>query len=221
MMEFDGNLIQLIDRLKRHPEEARHLSALQMVLTMIEKWNAQEDPVESSDEVPTTAWVVRRKIEMILPADKAPELSEEELAPDNEPSDRRWLAPSVVALQQLQQRAGQYHARPVAQWPPRLCPVLGRSLESLPLAWPHLKIRKAPAATRVYREVDPLQTRIDRWYQWLLASPRMQFPSSELSRSEVVAMFIALMLLWSQGEVSVDQTAIFQPLEVSSHGVSQ
>ena len=215
--EFDGNLVRLTERLRRHPEEVRELRVLHLVQTMIEKWNAQEDPVESSDEVPATAWIVRRKIEMVLPVPSVPEPGPDDTPQEKEPVDATWVASASSHLQYLQHIAGRHHRRQISNWPKPLRPVRGRDIQSLPLAWPHLKLRKGPSPTKVFREADPLPARIERWRQWLAHGHRVQFPDPGLSRQEVVAMFIALILLWSRDEVFVDQRAVYAPLEVNGH----
>jgi chromatin segregation and condensation protein Rec8/ScpA/Scc1 (kleisin family) len=214
--EFDGNLIRLTERLKRHPEEARQLHALKLVQTMVEKWNAQDDPVESSDEVPATAWVVRRKIEMVLPRPALAEPAEPEslASPAVTDSDHAWLEPAIACLRHLRANTSRHHERPRGEWPKARHPVRGRSIETLPRAWPRLKPRTTAAPTTVLRETDPLPKRVERWRQALAPGRPVFFPDEQTPRQEVVGMFIALLLLWSSGEVSVHQHAMFEPLEV-------
>ena len=209
---FDGDLASLTERLRRHPEEVRGLSVLRLVQTMVERWNAKSDPVASSDEVPATAWVVRRKIEMALPRPVASELAEviEEQA---QPS-RSWLAPAMAQLEGLRRQANMLHLREPSAWPERLRPVSGRPIASLPEAWPRLKSKRIPAPTKIYREDDPIADRMQRWRHWLEHEAAVSFPSAQMGRIEVVSMFIALILLWSAGEVNVEQAQVYAPLEV-------
>ncbi len=212
-MQFDGNLIQLTERLRRHPEEAKTLNVHEFVHAMVEKWRTDRDLIEVSEEVPQTAWVVRRKVEMLLPAPKPPPEDPMESAPD--PDARRdWVTPAVATLKRAQAEALRYHFRPRSSQPPRFRPIRGRQIGELPLAWPKLKRRISPPPTRVYREVDPVGARLRRWQEWLSREEPARFPPPDWPREEVVRMFIALLTLWSNGEVVIDQAGTFNPLEV-------
>lgn len=209
---FDGDLASLTERLRRHPEEVRALSVLRLVQTMVERWNAKSDPVASSDEVPATAWVVRRKIEMALPRPASSELAE---AIEEEPQpSRSWLAPAIAQLECLRRQANMLHLRERSAWPQHLRPVSGRPIASLPEAWPRLKSKRIPSPTKIYREDDPIADRMQRWRHWLEHEAAVSFPSAQMGRIEVVSMFVALILLWSAGEVNVKQAQVYAALEV-------
>lgn len=217
--DFDGDLFRLTERLRRHPEEVRTIKALNLVRTMVEKWYAQDDPVESSDEVPITAWVVRRKIEMVLPAlQSAGEAVDTAPAADALPLTRDWIGPAITALQAANQVRLGYHLRSASAWPKPLRPVSGRNWPDLAQAWPNLKPKRATPSTVVRRDPDPIASRIARWHAWLAADSTVRFPAASMDRTEVVALFIALMLLWAGGDVDIQQTAAFTALEVTGHG---
>jgi segregation and condensation protein A len=184
---------------------------------MAEKWQGQEDPVAASDEVPVTAWIVRRKVEMTLPglAPETPESTDGEgldVAVDG--SLGEWIPRALVELVNLQRESQLSHFRPRAEWPTALHPVRGASLSGLSDAWPRVIRAPSPRPTTVKREVDPLAQRLAVWRSWLSARPMVAFPAPELARRETVGMFVALLALWSEGEVAIAQPHPFARLEV-------
>ncbi len=215
-MQFDGNLARLTERLRRHPEEAKALNVHDFVCAMVETWRGERDLSQVSDEVPQTAWVVRRKVEVLLPAPEPP--AEDGTESASESPVRDWVDLAVANLKHIQAAALRYHFRPRGAWPPRSRPVRGRQITELPSAWPKLKRRTSPPPSRVYRDVDPLVERVRRWREWLSREEPARFPPPEWSREEVVRMFIALLTLWSNGDVVIEQAGTFHPLEVRRAG---
>jgi hypothetical protein len=208
VMEFDGNLAELTARIRLHPETARDLRVLELVRVMRAKWAREPDPVEACDEFPGTAWVVRRKVEMVLP--RPPR---EEASPVEAPAaDRTWVEPAVESLRHLFAAASAYHFRPPG--PRRVTrSVSGASAARLVAAWPRVRPRPAPPMVRVAAEADPITDRIGRWRTLLRAGP-VRFPWPDEPRSEVVGMFVALLGLWASGEVVVRQEQPYALLDV-------
>lgn len=220
-MDFDGNLGELTARVRLHPDEARNLRVLELVRVMRAKWTAEPDPVEACDEFPGTAWLVRRKVEMMLPRPPRDERSEE--APNVPVVDAGFLDEAVGALRRLHAEAGAYRFRPLADPAPKHRSVVGANPERLAMAWPRLRPRPAPPVVRIKAELDPITDRVERW-RMLLRTGRVRFPRPQEPRREVVGMFVALMGLWAGGEVVVRQTEPYSPLEVESRapgGVSE
>lgn len=212
-MPFDGNLAGLTARIRRHPDEARHLRVLELVRTMRDKWTAEPDPVDACDEFPSTAWLVRRKVEMVLP--RPPREDAETLA-EAAPADTGFLGEAVEALRRRYQEASAYHFRMAAPPTGVHRSVAGATLQRLAAAWPRLRSRPVPPVVRVKADEDPIVDRVERWRQLLRGGP-VRFPRPREARSEVVGMFVALLGLWAGGEVHIRQEQPYSPLEVEAH----
>ncbi len=207
-------ITEIASRVRRHPEWVLSLLVSSLVHEASERWRGAHDLLEVTDEVPITAWVVRRKSDLLLPgATPAEEPGVEE------PGDAApWIPQSVQDLRVLLAQAQERHGgcRRLEPGPP--APVKGATPWTLAWSWPKLKIPKMTTPTRIQPEVDPVRERLARirdrmksdglngiGFEDLVGSPRT------LDR---VATFLALTQLWHRRELVLEQTQAYGPIWV-------
>lgn len=214
---FDGDLRALADRLRRHPGEARHLRVKAMVASLSERWREAPDMLSVSDEVPVGAWVVRKKVHELLPRPEDPADEPDSVWTGAVPD---WIRAAVAGLAPRLETQALSFPRP--EHPARErkpAPVKAASTAHLASAWPRLRPPRKLPPVRVNPEPDPLERRLERLRSLLRERGRWRFPPAErYSRRETVALFLALLVLWHQGEVGIGQRAWDEPMEVEWNG---
>ncbi|PSR33513.1 MAG: hypothetical protein C7B46_09540 [Sulfobacillus benefaciens] len=201
----------LAERVRRHPDMVLSIEVLGLVRHYQARWREAQDLLDVTDEVPVTAWVVRRKSDMLLPrpADPEPEVFD---ASESEDS-ALWLSWAVAELQARFQAATQTHRRPPTITPNRVTAVKDASPWKLAWSWPKVK----PLANRPVQiippEQDPIGERLRR-IRALLQEVSEPIALTALVDShmprETVLTFSAIVQLWHQDEIAVSQNAPFQ-----------
>lgn len=214
---FDGNLQALADRLRRHPREARALRVWELVQTLSERWREAPDMLSISDEVPVGAWVVRKKVWELLPQKEPVDLPAVNSDPGEVPT---WIEPAVRSLAECYRQTGLAYARPPIGIERSPAPVKAADAVRLAQSWPRLRAPVVPPEVVVSADEDPLDQRLEQLRRSLHRQGRWLFPphGRPARPAEVVATFLALLILWNQGEVEIAQPAGGGPLEVKWHG---
>ncbi|AUW93634.1 MAG: hypothetical protein C7B44_08945 [Sulfobacillus thermosulfidooxidans] len=212
---WQGDIHALAVKVRRMPMLARELHLVHLVQAISERWREAADLYTVSDEAPVTAWIIRRKSDLVLPQDE-PEDDEIESVVDD-PADMLWLSEGVSQLQEALRLAQRYHERLVSEDAMDVYhPVKGASVAKLIASWPHLRTRKTvPALHHVAAEEDPLERRIHRvWEKVHQAVDGVSFGEVVQSHTphEVVGTFLAVVHLWHQNRLTVIQEMPFEEM---------
>lgn len=200
---FDGDIGQLADRIRRHPEIVREIAVHSLVLSMARHWRTADDMLEVTGEVPVTAWVVRRKAEGVLGLEN-PSGPEDDVAASAPAA--AWLTSGREILQDLVQSRGLRWGRPGTWHGPVHIPVKNPSLGKLRAAWPPVRGRPIPSPQVIEADPDPLEARIADLRQRLLHTRQpLRFASLVLDSGHLVSHFLAIVHLWHWGEAEVEQ----------------
>ncbi|WP_028962986.1 hypothetical protein [Sulfobacillus thermosulfidooxidans] len=218
---WEENVQALALKVRRRPLFARELRLLQLVRFLSERWRTVSDLQTVSEEAPVTAWIIRRKSDVVLPQVE-PENEPEVLEPVEE-YDEAWIEPATMALQQLWHSAQAFYSRPVSlhsAHPYR--PIKGATVWKLAWSWPRLRVPKSSIPERVVTaENDPLEVRMDQFMRRLRSYERpvpFELMVNAHQPSEVVTTFLAMVHLWHRQEVQVEQPGAFDPIWISLGG---
>ncbi|MCL4318468.1 MAG: hypothetical protein M1596_01000 [Firmicutes bacterium] len=213
MADIAQTINDLADQVRRHPELVLSLEVLGLVRHYQARWKEAHDLLDVTDEVPVTAWVVRRKSDMLLPR---PANQDEEVTDQSQAEDSAfWLSWAVTALQDRFQVAEQTHWRPPTIAPNRVTEVKDATVWKLAWSWPKVK----PPANRpvqiIHPEPDPIGDRLRRiraHLQRVSAPVALTALMNSNAALETVLTFSAVIQLWHQDEIDVSQIAPFQPV---------
>lgn len=207
-------ITEIASRVRRHPEWVLSLLVSSLVHEASERWRGAQDLLEVTDEVPITAWVVRRKSDLLLPG--APP-AEEPLV--EEPGEAApWIPQAVEELRVLLARAQERHfgCRRIEPGPPP--PVKGATPWTLAWSWPKLKRPKVIAPTRIRPETDPVRERLARIRDRMKTIGLNGIGFEELVGSarttDRVTTLLALTQLWHRQELALDQSQAYGPIWV-------
>ena len=210
--EKDSDLAQdlkdLAIKVRQNPGVARDLTLFYLVRKLSERWRFIRDLQLVSEEAPVTAWIIRRKSDLVLPQ-KEPE-PEPQTSENIGPRDDRFLRKAVDVLQNLRIKSQGLYSRPVSVKP---CgyyhPVKGAEAKKLVKAWPKLRQRPTPVLPRVIKaETDPLDVKISQFLDRLYDYGRpMSFDMAVEKKNpqDTGATFLAMIHLWHQNRVELNQ----------------
>lgn len=223
--DFDGDIEKLVAILRRHPDEARQLQALVIVQSMSQQWRDAESVLDITDEVPLTAWVVRKKAESLLPRPQEDAIAET-INPYDNVAWQQWLMETREGLEELFAASKQYHGGDRNSRHVLIRPgIKGASLGKLMASWPKLRPKKAPTPRIVAVDSDPLGVRIERVQQIVRETGErvsFAFLNQEPTAQEIVGNFLAVIHLWNQRIINVSQAYsygdIWLEAEETSHG---
>ncbi len=199
-------ITEIASRIRRQPHWVLSLLVSSLVHEASERWRGAQDLLEVTDEVPVTAWVVRRKSDLLLPG-AAPE---EDVLPEEPIDAAPWLSSATGHLRALQAQAAHLHARRPCLVPKSPAPVKGASPWKLAWSWPKLKIPTAIAPRLIQPEVDPVRERLARIRHRLTSAPLNGLGFDELVDSpqtiDRIMTFLALTQLWHTNELTMEQS---------------
>ncbi len=217
-IDWHGDVQALAGKVRRSPQFARDLHLTHLVRFVSARWRTSVDLYTVSDEAPLTAWIIRRKSDLVLPQ------PEEEAPPDEaEPSAQRenlWLESASAALQELLRESNLWHMRPQGIRPmPLYHPVKGASAAKLTSSWPRLRPARVAPMHFLDPDDDPLPTRMARVVALLrdTGSPTVFTDLlTDQSTPEIVSTFLAVVHLWHRRTVDVQQSAAYQEIWVEA-----
>lgn len=216
---FDAeSLPELFELLRRRPWLARELKVYHVVQTMAGRWRDAQDVLEVTDEVPMTAWIVRKKAEVLLPPDPGAQAAEP-FEPEND-TRPGWLDHAVFALQRRWEEALRMHERPVGFRPRVRAPVKNPSPWKLAWAYPQVRVKPSTPPQVVHSEPDPIADR------WEMIRAELARRGGRLTFDELPARnpraragnFVALVQLWQSQEIELVQTDAFGVLWICAPG---
>lgn len=214
---LSDNVLDLASQVRRKPELARQLVVADLVRSLTLRWRVQVDMLSVSDEVPVTAWIVRRKAEGLVAPEVAasdPEIFDPALRP-------AWMAEAIDKLSARYLAAHHFHHPPARQVPRPRVPVKDPSLWKLAWSWPRLKPKVEPPRQVVKLETQPLSTRI-REVESRLEGHTEGLAFGVLCGSkapdQVVGTFLAVVHLWHRRSVNLVQPGVYGSIWVSSSG---
>ncbi|MCY0877630.1 MAG: hypothetical protein OWU84_01615 [Firmicutes bacterium] len=208
----DGlDLKALAEQIRRRPQLACDMDVSELAEWVRNRWRAYSDLLQSSEEVPTAAWIVRKKAEGLV----RPEPSEEEpAAPVVGEARPAWVSQAAAALEAQAVRASRYLAGPPRGGPSSPRPVRGASPWTL--AWSYPRLPPAPRMRThvVPRRYDSLKEEMNQVLRHLQEDGSTSF--EELARGQPwprrVGQFLAIVHLWHQQRILVEQREAFGPL---------
>lgn len=212
--DFDGNVLALADQLRRRPFLAREVQVRLVVEAMSRKWRVVQDMLDVSDEVPVTAWIVRRKAEVLLPRSE----SSEEPVADADPlsPDATWLPEARAFLTALLDRAASIHPREQGEPLSSRAPVKDASPWTLAWAYPKIPQRSAPRSQTVALDPDPIEHHIARIRSILREREWVRFRelTGGQNRRKTVVTFLAMVHLWHHREIYAEQQESYEELHL-------
>ncbi|MHB1953407.1 MAG: hypothetical protein ACYCOU_06620 [Sulfobacillus sp.] len=207
-------LNEVAARVRRHPEWVLSLAVAGMVRQFALRWQQAENLLDVTDEVPVTAWIVRRKSDLLLPRNEEPENDNETALPQTETS---WLGPLISHLQELQTAANKRHRRRTTFRPQKRVSVKGATLWKLAWSWPRIKEVVVQPPQIIRAQTDPIGERLFRVRKQLASDPRW-FSLNELTQSsarrDLVLTILAITQLWHAEEVDLDQRHPYGPVRI-------
>lgn len=218
-IEDSPGISEIASRIRRQPQWVLSLVVSSLVHQASERWREAEDLLGVTDEVPVTAWVVRRKSDLLLPG----AIPDEDITPD-EPTDRAsWISFATEQLTTLQSQAARHHARRPRQQLRSPAPVKGASAWALAWSWPKLKLPKVTAPRVIQPQADQVRERLARIRHRLAAAPNHGMGFDELvessSRLDRITTLLALTQLWHTSELNLEQNHAFGPIWVRPQGI--
>ena len=217
--EFDGDIARLAAEVRRSPERALAIRAAQVVRFMIGQWREADDLYALTDEMPLTAWVVRKKAAVIVPP-PASEAEEDDAAPRDTGDWAEWREFGVRTLKTVYQRGQASWGRDPTIPPRPPAPVKQATVWRLAWSWPRVRPPRVVPPVMVAAEDDPLSRRIERLRAALAESEGpIAFGGLGLSSAvDQVPAFLALLHLWQRDEVAVTQTDSYQEIWMTRGG---
>lgn len=217
--EPSAAITDIVSRIRRQPEWVLSLVVSSLVHEASERWREAQDLLQVTDEVPITAWVVRRKSDLLLPG-----AMPEEDPVVAEPGDAApWIPQAVDGLTLLQIRAQERHAGHCRIEPGPPPPVKGASPWTLAWSWPKLKIPKLSAPTRIRPEVDPVRERLARIRDRMRSTGSNGIGFDELVGSarttDRVMTLLALTQLWHRQELALEQSQAYGPIWIRAERI--
>ncbi len=213
---YQGSLGELVAGLKGRRVDPLGLSATELVRQCRVQWQAVASVDEVAEELPDTAWILRRKGQALFP-----EATEE--TPESPPGLRApWLETAGVLLRDLWLQTPPGLGGP-PRWPdPTPRPPRDATPWRLALAWPTGRPRRPPAVATV---VVPTRT----WWRRGMALLRRlrgrpdgiewRELAAHWGRREGVEAFTVVMALWGRQHLSLQQERPFGPLRVQWVGL--
>ncbi|MCY0899459.1 MAG: segregation/condensation protein A [Firmicutes bacterium] len=204
----------LAERVRRHPELACEMDVSELALWVRSRWREYSDLLQSSEEVPTAAWIVRKKAEGLV----RPEPVAEE-APSREVLNSRpaWLSQAVAELQGMEHQAARYWGGPVRLGSPPPRPVRDASPWTLCWSFPTLPPEPPQRTHVVRRSYDSLADEMSQVMHALARRSPALFDELVAGQpwARRVSQFLAIVHLWHQRRVSVEQHEPFGPLQIT------
>ncbi len=216
------NLRELAVQVRRRPMIVRDLRLLQLVRYLSERWRVVSDLQTVSEEAPVTAWIIRRKSELVLPQPE-PETDDAEEQVQDEPGDELTEWASDI-LRQLYDSAQGFYFRPRIQEPLRpYRPIKGATTQKLMRSWPGLRARKPSVVPRVVQvDTDPLEAVMDRLVcQLEMEHQPLEFDALLKGRqqpSEVTTTFLGMVHLWHRQMLEIEQRQAYDPIWIALRG---
>ncbi len=206
--DWEGDLQLLASKVRRRPVIARELRLFYLVRFLAKRWRIVRDLQLVSEEAPVTAWIIRRKSDLVLPQ-KDPEPESEVPTAESRREDV-FVRQATEALQGLWAMAQDTYARPVTEHPAsRYRPVKGADPEKLAAAWPKLRVKSAAVPQRVVKaESNPLDERISRVLHRLHDYGRpltFDMTVEHKNPADIGNTFLAVVHLWHQEAVELNQ----------------
>lgn len=214
---YQGNLADLVQRLKRRSLDAGTICASDLVAQLQEGWKLAPTLESVADDLPVAAWVLHRKGLGLLPQEIEGVEPETDGGGDE---SHRWLQEASEALRHRWATVAHPISGP-ARWPG---PNEPRLIEATPwrlrMAWPPGRIRKAKPAPVIILAPRSL------WRRGLEAVRRIRRHEGTcrwedliqgLSREDTVETFLVMLSLWARHRLTLRQDAPFAPLEVAIH----
>lgn len=210
---YQGNLSDLVHRLKRRSLDVGTICASDLVAQLQEGWKLAPTLESVADDLPVAAWVIHRKGLGLLPQE--PEMAE----PEGDGGESvRWVKEASLGLRHRWATIAHPISGP-ARWPDPLEP---RLIEATPwrlrMAWPPGRIRKSPPAPVVILAPRAL------WRRGLEAVRRIRRYGGRcrwedlvqgLSREDTVETFMVMLSLWARHRLILRQDAPLSSLEVA------
>ncbi len=208
-----GNLKELAEKIRRQPKIAESMDVSLLIQDLSGRWREAFNMITVSEEVPVAAWIVLKKVEgLVRPAE---EMAEEpgfdaELRP-------AWLDEAVTYLVAIGSEADKYwgHAG-AAPYPSGPIPVKEPNVWKL--AWSYPRLRKKPEVpvATVGRLEFPLKALIAKLWRRLAQRPEVVLNEelSGQSRGTWAVTFLAVVHLWHQGAVDLEQGGAYAPLVI-------
>lgn len=213
-VEQHHGIAEIASKVRRQPRWILSVLVSSLVHEASERWRETQDLLEVTDEVPVTAWVVRRKSDLLLPG----EVSEEEALPEGSTDVAPWIPSAIEQLRRLQENASHCHARSPRLDPMPPAPVKGASPWKLSWSWPKLKAPKSVAPHVIRPEADPVRERLAKIRRRLDAAPYHGIEFNDLIDSphptDRIMTLLALTQLWHVNELTLEQTQAFGPIWV-------
>lgn len=208
---FDGDIVQLADQIRRHPEMVRQIGVYDLVVTMASHWRIAEDVLDVTDQVPLTAWIVKRKAQGVLvePDDDGDVDSEDDkdVAP--------WLMDAVNYLTRLASDRLPRFGRMVGWLGPVRVPIKDPNVWKLSWSWPQLRVRVTPTPRIISAKVDPLDDQIVQLQRRLGECDGPWKLSEWKDTGSPVSRFLAVVHLWHRGAAEAQQADSYAEIWVS------
>ncbi len=207
-VEWVDDVNALALRVRKDPVVARELTLLHLVRNLSQRWRIVHDLQVVSDEAPVTAWIIRRKSDVVLPQ-KEPE-AESNSSLDKNTREEDFLREAVHTLHDLWSLGQEIYSRPVSvQSERRYRPIKGADLGKLARSWPKLRVRTRAVAPRVIKaESDPLDAKIAQIMNRLseYGCP-LSFDTTieDKSPQSISTTFLAMIHLWHYKTVELNQ----------------
>lgn len=216
--EFDGDIARLAAEVRRSPERALAIRATQVVRFMIGQWREADDLYALTDEMPLTAWVVRKKAAVIVPVPASE--PEDDAAPLDTGDWADWRELGVRTLKTLYQRGQASWGRAPSNLPRPPAPVKQATVWRLAWSWPRVRPPRVVPPVVVAAEDDPLARRIDRLRAALArAEEPIAFGGLGFrTAADRVPAFLALLHLWQRDEVALTQADSYQEIWMTRCG---
>jgi chromatin segregation and condensation protein Rec8/ScpA/Scc1 (kleisin family) len=208
--QYQGNLRDLVARIRRHSLSAMDIPVSQLVRQLRVHWEAVQQVDVIADDLPVTAWVLGRKAQELVadPVDPEPP------APD----DRAWVLEAVEVLKRHLAAVEPAVIGP-PRWPTPTWPAIADAHPwRLPLAWPPGRPRRPPPPATVVPPTVPLWRRalvLVRRLRRLGRAAAFQQVVADLPVGEQVEQFLVVMALWSRGRLDAEQSEAFGPLHLT------
>ena len=219
---WQGDIQALALKVRRSPMLARELHLVYLVQFVSERWREAADLQTVSDEAPVTAWIIRRKSDLVLPQRQvAGEDALEESGADG--TDALWLAGAVQGLRSVFEAAQMYHGHASHSGDHEVYhPVKGADLLKLVGSWPQLRPPKPAIAPQLVRDDEyPLEQRME----WLLRTLHQRAGlvgfrdvADSPQPGEVVGAFLAVVHLWHQNQIAVHQDSAYDEIWLDAGG---